>query len=192
MVMTVSPNTIDSPLPVVIRAAGVDCWSEVRGLHALCIRSLSDSAIETSEALAFTGWIHSPDYTAALMQHDVQTAWYDGLLVGTAGWVPSDDAGTSARITAVFVSPLFTRLGIGRQVVAAAEARARAGGFHNFATRAFPTSVGFFEALGYFRSSQGVHPMGTDNGIPVTFMRKTDALAKGNDEIEADTDLGGG
>lgn len=182
--MTVQQSETEQTLPVVVRVASVDCWSDVRSLHTLCIRKLSETAIEPSEAEAFTNWIHSPDYTAALMTQDVQTAWYDDLLVGTAGWVPSDDAGSSARLTAVFVSPLFSRLGIGRQVVAAAEARARAAGFNAFATRSFQVSVGFFEALGYLRSSQGVYAMGTDNGIPVTFMRKTDASAPGRDAIE--------
>ncbi len=190
--MTIEHTVADLALPVVIRGAGLDCWSDIRGLHALCIRKLSETAIELSEAEAFAAWIHSPDYTAALMTHDVQTAWHDDLLIGTAGWVPSDDSGSSARITAVFVSPLFTRLGIGRQVVAAAEAKARAGGFSAFATRAFQTSVGFFEALGYLRSSQGVHAIGTDNGIPVTFMRKTDASPAGREAIKTSTTADGG
>ena len=47
------------------------------------------------------------------------------------------------------------------------------------------------EALGYLRSSQGVHAMGTDNGIPVTFMRKSDAIAPGKTALDAGTDLGG-
>ena len=190
--MTDRPTGGNLQLPIVIRAAGVDCWSDVRSLHALCVRRLSETTIEPAEAQAFTSWIYSPDYTSALMMHDVQVAWYDDVLVGTAGWVPYDDAGYSARITAVFVSPLFSRLGIGRQVVEAAEMRARAGGFNAFATRAFQTSVGFFEALGYLRSSQGMHAMGTDNGIPVTFMRKIDALPPSKHAMESEADLDGG
>lgn len=163
---------------MIVRVASVDCWSDVRHLHALCIRRMAETSIEPSDADAFFNLIQSPDYTDVLMTHDLQTAWYDDHLVGTAGWVPSDDAGTSARITAVFVSPQFARLGVGRRLVALAEARARAAGFRTFATRAFQPSVAFFEALGYQRSSQGVHALGTDNGIPITFMRRIDAAAR--------------
>lgn len=172
--MPVQQHTTRLVLPLDIKAAGADSWSAIRGLHSFCIRILGENSIEPAQAEAFVDFIYSPDYTDALMTHDVQTAWHDGRLVGTAGWVPSDDAGTSARITSVYVSPLFSRLGIGRHIVGVAEAHARAAGFSSFTTRAFHPSVAFFKSLGYVRSSQGVQSMGNDNGIPVTFMRRSE------------------
>lgn len=155
-----------------IRGADPDHWSDVRSLHALAFRRLSCPALEPGQCRAFIAHIYAPDYTAALQMQDVHAAWYESRIIGTAGWMPSDDRGTAARITSVFVSPLFARIGIGRRLVVAAEARARAAGFRTFVVRAFQPSAGFFESLGYIRSSQGVQTVGTENGIPVVFMRK--------------------
>jgi GNAT superfamily N-acetyltransferase len=165
-------GTEGKSLRLVLRPAGVDAWSEIRSLHAASFKAMAGPLLETAHVAAFIERVYSPDYTDSLVMQDLQTAWHDRQLVGTAGWVPADDAGTSARITAVYVAPLFTRLGVGRQLVTAAEARARAAGFHAYAARVFPQALGFFEALGYVRSSQGAIAIGTENGIPVTFMRK--------------------
>jgi GNAT superfamily N-acetyltransferase len=168
-----------------IRGADPDHWSDVRSLHALAFRRLDSPALEPAQCQAFVAHIYAPDYTAALQMQDIQTAWYEGQIIGTAGWMPSDDRGTAARITSVFVSPLFARIGVGRRIVAAAEARARAAGFRTFVVRAFQPSAGFFESLGYVRSSQGVQVVGTENGIPVVFMRKQEAAG---DEAEQDAE----
>jgi GNAT superfamily N-acetyltransferase len=162
----------DNPLGLTIREAGVDCWSAVRHLHATAFRTLAAPMLETTELAAFAEWVYSPDYTDLLQTQDLQTVWRDGILVGTAGWVPADDTGASARLTAVYVSPLFTRLGIGRQLVGLAEARARAAGFSAFTARVFPPALAFFQRLGYERSSHGAVSIGSENGIPVVFLRK--------------------
>lgn len=161
-----------------IRGADPDHWSDVRSLHALAFRHLSCPALDPAQCQAFVSHIYAPDYTAALQMQDIQFGWYDGRVIGTAGWMPSDDRGTAARITSVFVSPLFARCGIGRRLVAAAEARARTAGFSTFVVRAFQPSAGFFDSLGYVRSSQGVQVVGTENGIPVVFMRKQEAVSE--------------
>lgn len=168
-----SPSKEDGTLlRVDIRAVGIDNWSEIRGLHAAAFKALAAPFIDRTESDAYIGHIYAPDYTDTLMALDLQAVWLDGRIVATAGWAPSDDRGETARISSVFVSPLFARLGIGRQVVSAAETRARTAGFGTFAVRAFQPSTYFFEALGYARSAQGVTSVGTENGIPVVFMRK--------------------
>lgn len=161
-----------------IRGADPDHWSDVRSLHAQAFRRLACPALDPGQCRAFITHIYAPDYTAALQMQDVHAAWYEGRIIGTAGWMPSDDRGTAARITSVFVSPLFARIGVGRRLVGAAEARARAAGFRIFVVRAFQPSAGFFESLGYVRSSQGVQVVGTENGIPVVFMRKHEMPAE--------------
>jgi GNAT superfamily N-acetyltransferase len=146
--------------------------SDIRSLHASSFRALAAPALDASQVAAYVDWIYSPDYTDVLITQDLLTAYYEHHLVGTAGWIPADDAGVSARISAVYVAPLFARLGIGRRLLAAAEARAEMAGFRSFSARVFPKAFGFFESMGYARSSQGALSIGTDNGIPVTFMRK--------------------
>lgn len=171
-----------------IRGADPDHWSDVRSLHALAFRRLACPTLEPGQCRAFIAHIYAPDYTAALQMQDVHAGWYEGRIIGTAGWMPSDDRGTAARITSVFVSPLFARLGVGRRLVRAAEARARAAGFRTFVVRAFQPSAAFFEALGYVRSSQGVQAVGTENGIPVVFMRKQEMRGDGQaDSVEDET-----
>ena len=156
-----------------IRGAGLDHWAEIRHLHALAFRSIAGPAIEPGPCDAFVARIYEPDYTVTLQTHDLRVAWHDGRPIGTAGWVPFDHHRKSARIASVYVSPFFARLGIGARLVAAAEARATAAGFLGFAARAYQPTVGFFEAIGYQRSAQGVQAVGTDDGIPVVFMRKS-------------------
>ncbi len=156
-----------------IRGAGLDHWAEIRHLHALSFRAVTSRAIEPKQSAAFIERIYEPDYTVSLQTHDLLVAWLDQRPIGTAGWVPFDHRAKSARITSVYVSPFFNRLGIGSRLVAAAEARAAAAGFHAYAARAFQPTVGFFEAVGYSRSAQGVQSVGTENGIPVIFMRKS-------------------
>ena len=177
---------------VELRGAGLDRWADIRALHALAFRHLVGPCIDASECDAFVGRVFAPDYTDTLFTQDLQVAWHDDRPVGTAGWVPADDKGTVARIASVFVSPLFTRTGIGRLLVAAAEAQARSAGFQSFSARAFQPSTGFFEALGYSRSSQGVQAVGTENGIPVIFMRKHGVAGREVVETSAMVDPAGG
>ena len=155
-----------------IRNAGLDHWSDIRDLHALSFRYLTGPSVEPSQCAAFLARIREPDYTLALQAQDLLVAWIDRQPVGTAGWVPFDGRGSTARITSVCVSPLFTRLGVGRRLVEAAEERASLSGYRGLAARVFPPSVDFFESLGYARSSQGVQSLGTQSDLPVVFMRK--------------------
>ena len=171
-------NGTDGGLPTELVPAGLDRWSEIRNLHASSFRKLIAASIEPEQVDAFVRWVNSPDYTDILQTHDLHMAVYGGRVVGTAGWVPSDDSGASARITAVFVAPLFLRLTVGRRLVEAAEARAAAAGFRSFTARAFSISAGFFEALGYQRSSQGVQSLGQSNDIPIIFLKKTPAAVE--------------
>jgi GNAT superfamily N-acetyltransferase len=167
------PDNAEVLVPgLAIRGAGLDHWSEIRHVHASAFRRLAGPAIDEQQCEAFVARIYEPDYTVTLQTHDLIVAWLDNRPIGTAGWVPFDQRGTIARIASVYVSPQFTRLGIGRRLVTAAEARARSAGFASFAARAFLPTTAFFEAIGYARSSQGVHEVGTEDGIPVVFMRK--------------------
>lgn len=151
---------------------GIDDWADVRQVHRLAFERLAGPYFDREELDAFRALIASPEYTDDLMGESLIGAWIERELVGTAGWRPIDDTGSAARITSVFVSPLFARLGIGSRLVRDAETRARQAGFASFATRATSNAVGFFEALGYDISSHGVCLIGPGLDIPVTFLRR--------------------
>jgi GNAT superfamily N-acetyltransferase len=120
------PDNAEVLVPgLAIRGAGLDHWSEIRHVHASAFRRLAGPAIDEQQCEAFVARIYEPDYTVTLQTHDLIVAWLDNRPIGTAGWVPFDQRGTIARIASVYVSPQFTRLGIGRRLVTAAEARAR-------------------------------------------------------------------
>lgn len=163
------------PDRMLIRPVGVDDWANIRYVHSAAFRLLSASFCTPNEIDAFTAFVRSETYADRLMWENVHTAWLDDELVGTAGWTPADDSGSQARITSVFVRPLFTRAGIGRRLVRDAEARARAAGFERFSARATLNSVGFFEKLGYDVTSYGVHTGMGEQSMPVTYMRKRTA-----------------
>ena len=155
-----------------IRPIGVDDWASVRYVHASAYRILVSRDSGDLRADAFAAHVRSQDYADRLLQEHIHAAWFCGALVGTAGWVPADDGGVIARITSVFVSPLFMRASIGTRLVHNAEARARAAGFERFSTRATIGSIGFFEKLGYEVTAQGVQAAGEGHTMPVAFMRK--------------------
>jgi len=175
----VSPLSLQPFAPpadrMTIRRVGMDDWASVRYVHASAFRILASSDCEPPELEAFAAYVRSPEYAARLHAENLHAGWLDGELVGTAGWTPADDSGSLARITSVFVRPLFTRLGIGRRLALDAEARARAAGFARFSARATLNSVGFFEKLGYDVTSHGIHAIATEQGMPVTYMRKHEA-----------------
>ena len=157
-----------------IRCVDLDHWGEVRDLHTFVFRRLTAPPLESGQRAAIITHIQEPEYTLTLQTHDLVAAWFDRHIVGTAGWVPFDERKSTARIASVCVSPLFRRLGVGRRLVEAIEERATLAGFHNFTVRVFPPYTGFFETLGYARSSQGVQSFGAQNDLPVVFMRKGD------------------
>lgn len=178
MVDPLSPQPLAGPAaPMTIRRVGMDDWASVRYVHATAFRVLASRDCEPAEAEAFADFVRSQDYADRLLAENLHAGWLDGELVGTAGWIPADDSGALARITSVFVRPLFTRLGIGRRLALDAEARARAAGFERFSARATLNSVGFFEKLGYDVTSHGIHVIATEQGMPITYMRKHEPAA---------------
>jgi GNAT superfamily N-acetyltransferase len=97
-------------------------------------------------------------------------------LIGTAGWLPANDAGAVARLEGVFLSPLYARHGIGRRLVEIVESEARRAGFRVFTVRAPLGASAFFEHIGYQTASHGVWPIARDVAVPVAFLRKTDPV----------------
>ena len=156
-----------------IRRVTIDEMTAVRHIHASAFRVYAGPFLTAEETAAFLSYVGSPRYTDDLMRADVYGAVINDELVGTAAWRAGDDQGASARISAVFVNPLFTGTGVGSRLVADVEARARQSGFKRFAARITVNAVPFFDRLGYEIASQGVSQVAMPLSLlPVTFMRK--------------------
>jgi predicted N-acetyltransferase YhbS len=156
-----------------IRHVTIDEMAAVRHIHSSAFRVYAGPFLTDEETAAFLAYIQSTRYVDDLMRCDLRGAIVDGSLVGTAAWRAADDQGASARLSAVFVDPLFTHAGIGHRLVADVEARAHQSGFRRFATRVTVNAVPFFERLGYEVASHGVSQVAMPASlIPVSFLRK--------------------
>lgn len=127
-------------------------------------------AEQTALLLAAT---REPDYAAALLGNDVWVAVAAaGMILGSAGWGAVPDAGgTRGRIRKVFVEPALAGRGLGRRLVAAAEARAAAAGCRGFVVRANLNAVAFYERLGYRPTGPGTLAV-AGREVPMTMMEK--------------------
>lgn len=168
--MTTIEATVTNP--VTVRRIGIDDHANVRYLHAKAMTSQSTDALTDAEIAAFVAFVGSAAYSDMLMVEDIYGAFIDGQLIATAAWHVSGDDGQVARISSVFVHPLFVRHGLGRRLLAEVEARAAQSGFDQLGTSATANAVPFFERLGYLVASRGVKQFGPDCSLPVAFMRK--------------------
>jgi putative acetyltransferase len=155
-----------------IRRLGLDDHSDVRHLHARAMRSQSGDALSDGEIAAFLAYVGSPAYSDSLLAEEVWGGFVGGQLVGTASWQVNGDDGETARITSVFVHPLFARLGFGGRLLGEVEGRAVRSGFDQLGTSATINAVPFFERHGYQEASRGVKAFGPDCWLPVAFLRK--------------------
>jgi GNAT superfamily N-acetyltransferase len=158
---------------IAIRPIGIDDHANVRYLHTKSMIAQSLDALSDAEVAGFVAFVNSPAYSDCLLAEDVYGAFIDGQLIGTASWQANGDDGRTARISSVFVDPLFARLGIGRRLLAEVEARAIRSGFGQFGISATINAVPFFEKLGYREASRGVKPLGPGCSLPVAFLRKS-------------------
>lgn len=83
-----------------------------------------------------------------------------------------DPATEPARIRAFFVDPDFARKGIGRQIIGACEAAARAAGFTHLELGATLPGVPLYAALGYSPIEHIEHPMPEGEVLPIVRMGK--------------------
>jgi len=116
-----------------------------------------------------------------------------GRIVGCGGWswratlyggdhnpalrnaAPLDPASDAARIRAMYTDPDFVRRGIGRMVLAANEAAARAAGFRRAELMATLAGEPLYRACGY-EPIERVDRM-SEEGVPVPGVRMGKALA---------------
>jgi GNAT superfamily N-acetyltransferase len=155
-----------------LRAIGIDDLSAVRYVHASALRSAASAFHAPEEMDAMQSEVYSSVYAADLLSRVVFGAFTGGQLIGTAGWCAANDAGETARVTDVYVHPLFMRSGIGRRLVARIEVEAGRAGFRELSVRSTTNAAAFFGKLGYDVASHGVRSTMTGIEVPVIFMRK--------------------
>lgn len=149
----------------------IDDFSSLRHLHATSLRAQTIAVLSDDEVASFIRFVYSPAYTDMLMQEEVYGGWLDGELVGTVSWHAGGNSGSTASIGGIFVQ--HPRLGIGRRLLAAAEAHAHQCGFERLSACATANAVPFFLRLGYAMASRGVRSLSLGCVLPVTFVRKT-------------------
>jgi putative acetyltransferase len=157
---------------VVLRQVGLDDHAQARYLHARAMQAHAGDALTDAELAGFLAFVESPTYSDLLRGEEVHGAFVDGQLVGTASWLANGDDGETARISSVFVHPMFARLGLGGRLLAEVETRARQSGFDLLGASATINAVPFFERNGYAEASRGVKAFGPGCWLPVAFLRK--------------------
>jgi hypothetical protein len=153
-----------------LRPIGVDDFSSLRYLHATSLRGQTLDVLSEEEVAAFVRLVYSPAYPSLLMKEELYGAWYDRELIGTVSWHAAGNGGTTASIGGIFVR--HPRLGIGRRLLAEAEARAHQCGFERLSACATANAVPFFLKFGYEEVSRGVRSLAFDCVLPVTFVKK--------------------
>lgn len=155
------------------RPIGLDDIADVRYLHTSAVR-IGGAAYHTNEEIqAYISRINSGDYIRECLNCSLYGLWHDHLLIGTAGWCPSNDNRTTARLRKVFIHNYYIGLGLGRLMVEHTECRAESAGFDEISIRASAMSAEFFQHLGYTISSHGALMLSNGQDIPVTYMRKS-------------------
>lgn len=183
----------NEPLPrlldaVILAPVEVDDWSDVRSLHARSLARLATAALDPDQIAAFRSLAGDPDYMRIIETEHMTAARLDGQMIATAGWAPADDSGGAARITSVFVDPLFTRLGVGSRLIRAVEEQAAGAGFAQFTARVTANAVPLFLRLGYEISSYGVFAFSDTCELPVTYLRRSALAATADPTPTAATD----
>ncbi len=160
------------------RPIGLDDLADVRYLHTAAFRITGSTFHSEEEIDAYISRINSNEYLRECLNCSLHGLWHDHILIGTAGWCPSNDQCDTARIRKVFVHNFYVGLGLGRMMVEETEERAFDAGFTNFSIRTSPGSMAFFKNLGYIPSSHGALALKNGQDIPVTYMRKDYVKAK--------------
>lgn len=155
-----------------IRPVEIDDWSGVRYVHGNAFRTLVEPHVTPETAEVFLMSLTEPGYVDRLIDSDMVGAWFDGELVGTAGWRPAEGRPGVAQVEGLFVRPLFTFMGIGSTLLAHAEGRAREAGFAAFAMTVPAVSVPFLLRAGYEVAAHGADLPGAEHGEPMFLMRK--------------------
>lgn len=156
-----------------LRRAGIDDYSTIRHIQASAIRSLADKLLDIGDIANATRAIYTPGYIADLFKKTVYVAVLNGDIVGTCAWGPSDDRGSAARISALYVGPLFQSNGIGSRLVDEIMRDATHNGFDRFMVTVPVSVIPLFSGLKFAIASYGTsREVIPDTLMQVAFLRK--------------------
>lgn len=146
----------------------------VRTVHYASIIGLGPEAYEKHQVEAWASGCGSADYAAAIetdgLTHIV--ADRDGVVVGfgSLNWETPDsyEIDVGAEVTAVYVLPSVAREGVGTEIYAELERRAREAGVTALGLSASLPAVPFYKGHGYGRVSEYDHEFSSHEGTGVT------------------------
>lgn len=157
----------------VIRPVRPDDVPALRALHAASFEGLAHTHHTADQLAAHSTMVAHPAYAEELLSNNLRVAVdADGRILASAGWRPMPDRPETARIRKVFVAPDLAGRQLGRRLVEAAEADARARGYPNLFVRANANAAAFYERLGYRAIERGSMPAANGVELPVVYMEK--------------------
>jgi N-acetylglutamate synthase-like GNAT family acetyltransferase len=175
-------------MDITLRLAEMDDVPALQELIPLSARELSKGYYTSEQTESMIKYIIGVD-TQLIIDQTYYVAEADGQIVGCGGWSkrktlyggdqikeqedplldPKVDAG---HIRAFFVHPQWTRKGIGRRIILACEAAARAEGFTRMDLGATLPGEPLYAALGYVVTERFEIPTPDGISIPATQMQK--------------------
>ena len=175
-------------MDITIRLAEMDDVPALKELIPLSARELSKGYYTSEQTESMIKYIIGVD-TQLIIDQTYYVAEADGQIVGCGGWSkrktlyggdqikeqedplldPKVDAG---HIRAFFVHPQWTRKGIGRRIILACEAAARAEGFTRMDLGATLPGEPLYAAMGYVATERFEIPTPNGISIPAAQMQK--------------------
>jgi N-acetylglutamate synthase-like GNAT family acetyltransferase len=175
-------------MDITIRLAKMDDVPALKELIPLSARELSKGYYTSEQTESMIKYIIGVD-TQLIIDQTYYVAEADGQIVGCGGWSkrktlyggdqikeqedplldPKVDAG---HIRAFFVHPQWTRKGIGRRIILACEAAARAEGFTRMDLGATLPGEPLYAAMGYVVTELFEIPTPDGISIPAAQMQK--------------------
>jgi N-acetylglutamate synthase-like GNAT family acetyltransferase len=175
-------------MDITLRLAEMDDVPALQELIPLSARELSKGYYTSEQTESMIKYIIGVD-TQLIIDQTYYVAEADGQIVGCGGWSkrktlyggdqikeqedplldPKVDAG---HIRAFFVHPQWTRKGIGRRIILACEAAARAEGFTRMDLGATLPGEPLYAAMGYLVTERFEIPTPDGISIPAAQMQK--------------------
>ena len=132
-----------------VKSATPEDYADIRELHKAAIGSVGWRFYSQAEVEAKLEEIDRPDYTATLIEENVQLIRLGNVLLGSSSWRPSNEHPQTATITHLYLPPLFSNGGVATALIEENEQRAYKSGFRWISALSDFNSRSFFARLGY-------------------------------------------
>ncbi len=155
-----------------IRPLSPDDLSDIRYIHATAFRSQAQRYYTPEELDAFERMVRTTSYGDSLLSDAILGGFLEGELIATAAWRRGDPNAHVGRVTALFVRPLFERIGVGTRMLFAIETAATVAGCNLASVRAPLSAEAFLAVNGYEIAGRGTRPLVDGMALNVAFMKK--------------------